>query len=357
MVVKEVMDVRIEREALGKALQVLTDVGYVVIEAAPRSGLTLFLSQIGGRLAADAPSSVHYVNAAVPGLNLFEYLAGLLNIESSVFSHAAFLDALKKNIPLVILIDNAHCLSGEGQNKLRMILRLFGSERLFSSSLARVYVAVGTYGHWQDSQVQLRFFSKSEVAALLQRRVDDRVTLAVYAWGRGAPELTRDIAGAVCYESSVGAVYGAVHHSASHGKLSQVARARLSLADLRKIGLADERRPLPAVNLALKLLMNQRTGLVINSVNMEVRYQGKLIALYPKETRILLHLASSPGRIYTASQIYSAVNGGQELYMGDKSVKAQMSRLRAKLPCGEEWIVTRRGLGYSFNPRTDVTVL
>ncbi|MDP3486795.1 MAG: winged helix-turn-helix domain-containing protein, partial [Bacillota bacterium] len=97
--------------------------------------------------------------------------------------------------------------------------------------------------------------------------------------------------------------------------------------------------------------------LTINRDTMEVRHRGRLLPLFPQETRILCHLATNPGRIYTPAQIYTSVTGGQNLYLGEKSVKAQMSRLRSKLPLGHEWIITRRGLGYTFSPQAPCTLI
>jgi len=87
---------------------------------------------------------------------------------------------------------------------------------------------------------------------------------------------------------------------------------------------------------------------------MEVRYGGRLLPLFPQEMRILCLLATHPGRVYSAAQIYAELTGGQELYLGERSIKAQVSRLRGKLPHGQTWIITRRGFGYSFNPQAPI---
>lgn len=343
---------RIEREALGRALHILEDEGSLIVESTPRAGLTMFLSQIGSGLMSEPPGVIYYVNAAMPGIAIFDHLAFRLKLTAQPYSHSTLLLALKRLGPAVLLIDGADSLSMEEQAELRTLLRLFNSERHFEPQLANTYIVIGTRSHWEDARLQLGFFSPGEVATLLERKPDDRVVLALYAWGRGSPELTRDLAGGLhCRETSVGAVYNVVLDAASKGKLHHVARLRPSLSELRRLGLAGERNPLPAVSLAFKLIATQSEELTINRGTMEVRYRGRLIPLFPQETRILCHLATNPGRIYTAAQIYTSVTGGQSLYLGEKSVKAQMSRLRSRLPLGHDWIITRRGLGYTFNPQ------
>ena len=76
-----------------------------------------------------------------------------------------------------------------------------------------------------------------------------------------------------------------------------------------------------------------------------------------RETRILCLLAANPGRVFTPGQIYSEISGGQGLHGGENSVKAQVSRLRQKLPHPTPWILTKRGLGYSFNPQVTYALI
>lgn len=349
---------RIEREALSRALHILKDEGSIIIESMPRAGLTLFLSQIGSGLTTEPPGNILYVNAAMPNISIFQHLATRLKLASSAYSHVAFLQALKSLSPVVLLIDSADSLSPDEQIELRTMLRLFNSERVFEPELTKAYIVIGTRSHWEDARLQLGFFSRGEVAALLKRQANDHVALALYAWGKGSPELTRDLACALnCRESTVDAVYKVVLDAASKGKLHHVARLRPSVGELRKLGLAGERTPVPAVSLAFKLIANQSEELTISRDTMEVRHRGRLLPLFPQETRILCLLAASPGRVYTPSQIYTSVTGGQSLYLGDKTVKAQISRLRSRLPLGQHWIITRRGLGYTFNPQAPCSLI
>jgi len=317
----------------------------------------MFLSQIASQLAGEC-ALVEYINAAVLNATLFTHLGERLNIDSENATHRSVLAALKARGPLILLIDAAESLSNVDSSELKQFLSLYKGERLFYPGLSQVYVVVGTRGMEDEADVHLSYFSRKEVASLLKREVGDRVSLAVYAWSKGSPELTRDLAEALqCRESNVQTVYSAVHNTAAKGKLFHVAKQSPSLEQLRGLGLVNEHRPLPAFSLAKKLLSTQWFGLTICENTMEVRYKGKLVHLFPIEARILCFMAASPGRIYTPAQIYSAVHGCDALYAGESSIKAQMCRLRSKLPHDEEWIVTRRGLGYLFNPYAPCVML
>ena len=197
---------RIEREALTRALHILEDEGSLIIESTPRAGLTLFLSQIGSGLTTERPGAIYYVNAAMPDISIFDHLATRLHLAPQTYSHSSLLLALKKLSPVVILIDCADSLSLEEQTELRTMLRLFNSERVFEPKLGKAYIVIGTRSHWEDARLQLGFFSRNEVATLLKRQANDHVALALYAWGKGSPELTRDLACSLqCRESNVNA--------------------------------------------------------------------------------------------------------------------------------------------------------
>ncbi|NLW17474.1 MAG: AAA family ATPase [Firmicutes bacterium] len=90
--------------------------------------------------------------------------------------------------------------------------------------------------------------------------------------------------------------------------------------------------------------------LVIDAVRLEVRYQGRLIPLFPQELKILLFLASQPERYFSEAAIYRGISEqpyGAEL--GVVNLKAPIARLRKKLP-SRDLIHNRRGIGYAFRP-------
>lgn len=323
------------------------------MEAEPRAGLTLFLSQLGSDMAAEVQGAVVYINAAHGEGSVLVELGRKLGQEWGQVTPRLFLAALRECAPLVVLLDGLERLGQCEREVMSGLLRAFGSERIFCQSLMRVYLVLGVAGKWEGSKLTLGYFTRDEVAKLLERPSNDPVALALYAWTSGAPELTRELVrGLRCCEQGPQAVYNAVHESARYGSLRRVACERPTLAELRRQGLARE-RPVPAVRLALQLTEKGHQGLIVNRATMEVRYAGRLLPLFPQEMRILCQLAANPGRVYSPAQIYANLTG-QELYLGEQSVKAQVSRLRSKLPQGQTWIITRRGLGYAFNPQAPV---
>ena len=344
--------VRIEREALSGAIALVLDEGYIAIEARPRAGLTLFLSQVGSELVKKCNGDLLYVNAAGGEGDIMAQIGEKMGcVWPSALPTTEFLHDLKRAAPLVLLIDGAERLTAPEKAQLALFCHAFRNERMFSPALAEVYVVVGAREAWEAASVQLDYFSPREVAELLSRPTRDNVSVALYAWTKGSPALTREVAQALgCREVNVDSVYRVVREIAEKGRLKRIAQERPSLQELRRRGLAAE-RVIPAMQLALKLAQCQGGGLVINRELCEVRFQGRLLPLFPQEMRILCFLAANPGRVFTPGQIYSEISGGQGVYGGENSVKAQVSRLRQKLPHSVPWITTKRGLGYSFNPQ------
>ncbi|MBR3808978.1 MAG: response regulator transcription factor [Clostridia bacterium] len=89
-------------------------------------------------------------------------------------------------------------------------------------------------------------------------------------------------------------------------------------------------------------------GLIINPLAHEVYLDGTAIELTLKEYKILLKLASHPGRVYTREQLLDEVWGYE--YEGDaRTVDSHVARLRTKL---SEWgvnhIKTIYGTGYKI---------
>ena len=88
--------------------------------------------------------------------------------------------------------------------------------------------------------------------------------------------------------------------------------------------------------------------LIINPLAHEVYLEGTAIELALKEYKILLKLASHPGRVYTREQLLDEVWGYE--YEGDaRTVDSHVARLRTKL---SEWgvnhIKTIYGTGYKI---------
>jgi two-component system response regulator ResD len=90
------------------------------------------------------------------------------------------------------------------------------------------------------------------------------------------------------------------------------------------------------------------TGLTIHLGRREVIVQGEKIKFRPKEFELLVHMAKSPGYVYTREQLLEHVWGYD--FMGDaRTVDVHVKKVRQKL-CnfGNECIQTIWGVGYKF---------
>jgi len=93
-------------------------------------------------------------------------------------------------------------------------------------------------------------------------------------------------------------------------------------------------------------------GVVLDSVAHEVRRDGELIHLRPKEYQLLAMLAAHPGRAYTRRQLLDRVWGHD--HDGDpRTVDVHVRWLRSKIERHPEepvHILTVRGVGYRLDP-------
>ncbi len=95
-------------------------------------------------------------------------------------------------------------------------------------------------------------------------------------------------------------------------------------------------------------------GLVLDPIAHEVRRDGELVHLRPKEFQLLTMLASHPGRAYTRRQLLDRVWGSG--HQGDpRTVDVHVRWLRAKLepsPATPVHLITVRGIGYRLDPES-----
>ncbi len=93
-------------------------------------------------------------------------------------------------------------------------------------------------------------------------------------------------------------------------------------------------------------------GVVLDTVAHEVRHEGLLIHLRPKEYQLLAMLAAHPGRAYTRRQLLDRVWGHD--HDGDpRTVDVHVRWLRSKIepkPDAPVHLVTVRGVGYRLDP-------
>ncbi len=95
-------------------------------------------------------------------------------------------------------------------------------------------------------------------------------------------------------------------------------------------------------------LVYEHAGLSIHLGRREVAIHGDKIRFRPKEFELLVHMAKSPGNVYTREQLLEQVWGYD--YMGDaRTVDVHVKKVREKLcSFGNECIQTIWGVGYKF---------
>jgi two-component system response regulator ResD len=94
------------------------------------------------------------------------------------------------------------------------------------------------------------------------------------------------------------------------------------------------------------------TGLKIHLGRREVIVHGEEIRFRPKEFELLVHMAKTPGYVYTREQLLEHVWGYD--FMGDaRTVDVHVKKVRQKL-CnfGNECIQTIWGVGYKFEVKS-----
>jgi two-component system phosphate regulon response regulator PhoB len=87
--------------------------------------------------------------------------------------------------------------------------------------------------------------------------------------------------------------------------------------------------------------------LLIQRGSHRVYVKGRELSLTATEFKLLLHLASTRGRVQTRDYLLDAV-WGDETHVTLRTVDTHMKRLREKLGSAKAYIETVRGVGYRF---------
>jgi DNA-binding response OmpR family regulator len=85
--------------------------------------------------------------------------------------------------------------------------------------------------------------------------------------------------------------------------------------------------------------------LEIDPAARRVRLRGEPVHLPPTEFELLLHLARSPGVVFSRERLLSEV-WGWDVDAGSRTVDTHVAGLRKKLGAG--WVRTAHGVGYAF---------
>lgn len=91
----------------------------------------------------------------------------------------------------------------------------------------------------------------------------------------------------------------------------------------------------------------QYKGLVINVPQKKVTINGEEVSLTKKEFEILLLLLQNSGRVFSREDILSKV-WNDEVYVLDRTIDVNITRLRKKIGEYGKHIITRLGYGYCF---------
>ena len=91
----------------------------------------------------------------------------------------------------------------------------------------------------------------------------------------------------------------------------------------------------------------QYKGLIINIPQKKVTIDGEEASLTKKEFEILLLLLQNQGRVFSREDILAKV-WHEEVYVLDRTIDVNITRLRKKIGSYGKYIVTRLGYGYCF---------
>lgn len=113
------------------------------------------------------------------------------------------------------------------------------------------------------------------------------------------------------------------------------------------------------INKPTKLLMFNNRKLIIDSVKMEVTLNERLITLTPIEYKLLLTMASYPGRVYSRTELLEKVQEDGTYFEGyERSIDTHIKNLRKKIEKDSrqpDYILTVFGIGYKFGGKPDVS--
>lgn len=85
--------------------------------------------------------------------------------------------------------------------------------------------------------------------------------------------------------------------------------------------------------------------LLINLDEFTVQKGKQSINLVKKEFKLLVLLASKPGKLYTRDEIFNKI-WGTDVIVGDRTIDVHIRKIREKL--GDNYIKTIKGMGYKF---------
>jgi DNA-binding response OmpR family regulator len=111
------------------------------------------------------------------------------------------------------------------------------------------------------------------------------------------------------------------------------------------------RRATPRAPAAMGMI--EFDGLTIDPRAREVRRDGQLVEMTPKEFDVLAHLAGSPRQVFSRADLLRDVWQSSPDWQDAATVTVHVRRIRNKIendPENPRWITTVWGVGYRFEP-------
>lgn len=94
-------------------------------------------------------------------------------------------------------------------------------------------------------------------------------------------------------------------------------------------------------------------GLLVDPLSREVRLEGEIVEMTPKEFDVLAFLAASPRQVFSRAQLLEQVWQSSPDWQDPATVTVHVRRIRNKIEADPEtprWITTVWGVGYRFEP-------
>lgn len=108
-----------------------------------------------------------------------------------------------------------------------------------------------------------------------------------------------------------------------------------------------------------KLLIFNNQSLKIDPIKKEVILNGHVLSLTPIEYKLLLTMASYPGRVYSRADLLEKVQQDGAYFEGyERSIDTHIKNLRKKVEADSrhpEYVLTVFGMGYKFGGMLDAT--
>ena len=113
------------------------------------------------------------------------------------------------------------------------------------------------------------------------------------------------------------------------------------------------RRTRPEAADAARLAPLEYDEMRLDRAAREVRMDGRLVELTPKEFDLLAHLAAHPRQVFSRAELLEQVWESSIDYQDPATVTVHVRRIRQKIesdPDAPRWIATVWGVGYRFEP-------